>query len=125
MFTKSFVLFPQFKFCSGLCLQKSISSAPRNNYKQQFVVKYKEITSKSIRYYKKVRVGALADQEMGRWWSITSSIMSPEINLKCSQKKTKTKKIRGAYSALHSPAANFGSLRSPHIHNHMRIKIQL
>ena len=65
MFTKSFVLFPQFKFCGGLCLQKLISSAPRNNYKQQFVVKYKEITSKSTRYYKKVRVGALADQEMG------------------------------------------------------------
>ena len=35
--------------------------------------------------------GALADQEMGPWWSINSSIMSPEINFKCSQKQPKTK----------------------------------
>ena len=46
---------------------------------------------------KKVRGGgALADQEMGPWWSINSSIrglpgMSPEINFKCPQEKLQTK----------------------------------
>ena len=74
----------------GLCLQKLISNAPRNNNKHKFVDKYKKIASKSIGNYKKIWVGASADQEMGRWWSINSSIISPEINFKCSQKQPKT-----------------------------------
>ena len=49
--------------------------------------------------------GALADQEMGPGWSINSSIMSPEINLKCTKKQPKTKKITwGAHSAPQSPS---------------------
>ena len=39
---------------------------------------------------------------------------------------TKNKKNpMGAYSAPEPPAANSRSLRSPHIHNHIDIKIQL
>ena len=38
---------------------------------------------------------ALADQEMGPGWSINSSIMSPEINLKCTQKQPTTKNPMG------------------------------
>ena len=34
--------------------------------------------------------GVLADQEMGPGWSTHSSIMAPEINLKCSQKQSET-----------------------------------
>ena len=56
------------------------------------VAKYKEIASKSNQKYKKVRRGALADQEIGPGWSI----LSPEIDLKCTQKQPKTKKIHGA-----------------------------
>ena len=52
--------------------------------------------------------------------------MSPEINLKCSQKQSKTK---NSYEGLAAPqlpykkpsAANVGSLRSPHIHDHDHI----
>ena len=55
------------------------------------VAKYKEITCKDIRKYKKVREGGLADQEMGPWGSINSSIVSSEINFKCSQKQLKNK----------------------------------
>ena len=40
-----------------LCLQKLITSAPRNNQKQTFVAKYKGIASRSRRKYKKVQVG--------------------------------------------------------------------
>ena len=58
------------------------------------------MASKSIRNYKKVRVGALADQEMGRWWSINSLIMPPEIKFKCSQKQPKTKKQRYNYKNM-------------------------
>ena len=43
----------------------------------------------SRRYKKKWGGGALAGQEMGSWWSINSSIMSPVINFKCSQKQPK------------------------------------
>ena len=78
------------------------------------VANYKETASKSSRKYEKIRGEALADQTMGPGWSITSSIMSPEINLKCTQKQPATKK---------NPAAEFGSLRSPHIHKQIDIKI--
>ena len=70
---------------------------------------------------------ALTDQEIAPGWSIGSSIiMSPEINLKCSQKQSKTK---NSYEGLAAPqlpykkpsAANVGSLRSPHIHDHDHI----
>ena len=40
-----------------LCLQKLITSAPRNNQKQKCVAKYKGIASRSSRKYKKVQVG--------------------------------------------------------------------
>ena len=40
-----------------LCLQKLITSAPRNNQKQKFVAKYKGIASRSSRKYKKVGGG--------------------------------------------------------------------
>ena len=56
------------------------------------VANYKETASKSSRKYEKVWGEALADQEMGPGWSINSSIMSPEINLKCTQKQPTTKK---------------------------------
>ena len=61
------------------------------------VAKYKETASKSSRKYEKVRGGgeALADQEMGPGWSINSSIMSPEINLKCTEKQPTTKNPMG------------------------------
>ena len=55
------------------------------------VANYKETASKSSRKYEKVRGEALADQEMGPGWSINSLIMSPEINLKCTQKQPTTK----------------------------------
>ena len=71
-----------------------------NNIIVNHVAKYKETASKSSRKYEKVRGEALADQEMGPGWSINSSIMSPEINLKCTQKQPHNKKILwGAHSA--------------------------
>ena len=95
------------------------------------VAKYKETASKSSRKYEKVRGEALADQEMGPGWSINSSIMSPEINLKCTQKQPTTKKSYGGEGSQRNtpppppkpPAAEFGSLRSPHIHKQIAIKI--
>ena len=71
------------------------------------VAKYKETASKSSR--------KVVDEEMGPGWSINSSIMSPEINLKCTQKQPTTKNK--------PPADEFGSLRSPHIHKQIDIKI--
>ena len=56
------------------------------------VANYKKTASKGSRKYEKVWGEALADQAMGPGWSINSSIMSPEINLKCTQKQTTTKK---------------------------------
>ena len=88
------------------------------------VANYKETASKSSRKYEKVRGEALADQEMGPGWSINSSIMSPEINLKCTQKQPTTKKSYGGLPAPPKPpAAEFGSLRSRHIHKQIDIKI--
>ena len=55
------------------------------------VANYKETASKSSRNDEKIRGEALADQK-SIVWSITSSIMSPEINLKCTQKQPTTKK---------------------------------
>ena len=87
------------------------------------VAKYKETASKSSRKYEKVRGEALADQEMGPGWSINSSIMSPEINLKCTQKQPTTKKSYGGLTAPPRPtAAEFASVRSPHIHKQIDIK---
>ena len=92
------------------------------------VANYKETASKSSRKYEKVRWEALADQEMGPGWSINSSIMSPEINLNCTQKQPTTKKSYGGLTAPppppKPPAAEFGSLRSPHIHNQIIILIK-
>ena len=49
---------------------------------------------------KNFRGRALADREMGAGWSIYSSITSPEMYLKCSQKQAKTKNShRGANTA--------------------------
>ena len=38
------------------------------------VAKYKEIASKGSQKYKKVRGGALADQEIGPWWSLAAQL---------------------------------------------------
>ena len=73
------------------------------------VANYKETASKSSRIYERVRGEALADQEMGPGWSINSSIMSPEINLKCTQKQPTTKKSYGGLKTPPKPrAAEFG-----------------
>ena len=68
------------------------------------VAKYKGTASKSSRKYEKVRGGGvLADQEMGPGWSINSSIMSPEINLKCTQKQPTTTKSYWGFTAPPNP----------------------
>ena len=105
---------PWYSIKSSIMSPEIIFKTSQKHPKLQFVAKCKEIASKTCKSsgnYKNVWVGgggALADQEMGPWWSINSSIMSPEINFKCSQKQSK----------LQFP-------RSPHIHNHMDINIQL
>ena len=67
------------------------------------VAKYKETASKRSRKYEKVWGEALADQEMGPGWSINSSIMSAEINLKCTQEQSTTKKSYGELTAPPNP----------------------
>ena len=51
----------------------------------------RKLRLKVVENTKQLGWGALADQEMGSWWSINSSIMSPENKFKCSQKQPKTK----------------------------------
>ena len=78
------------------------------------VAKYKDITCKGSRKYKTVRRGggggALPDQEMGPWWLINSSITSPEINFKCSQKQPKTKICWQVYKNIASKSNRAGGI---------------
>ena len=54
--------------------------------------------------------GALPDQEMGPWWLINSSITSPEINFKCSQKQPKTKMCWQVYKNIASKSNRAGGI---------------
>ena len=86
-----------------------------------------KIASKSSPKYKQVTGVALADQEMRPGWSIIT-VISPETNLKCSQKQPKTQISYGGGGLTATPklsADNFGSLRSPHTHSHNHIDIKI